>query len=88
LISYGAVLDHRIHRGIFEDVIPGVLKSYDLPDLPRLVTPRALRIVDAVNPVGQRLPLDTVRAAYSTAKVLRRGAADTAASLYGFSEKD
>jgi cephalosporin-C deacetylase-like acetyl esterase len=84
LISYAAIVDHKIHRNVFENVIRGVLKSYDLPDLARLVGPREIRIVDAVDPVGQRVGLDTVRAAYTTAKAVWRGAGDTAAGLYGF----
>jgi cephalosporin-C deacetylase-like acetyl esterase len=87
LVSYQSIVDHKIHRGVFEDVIPGVLKSYDLPDLARLVSPRELRIVDAVNPVGYRVAVATVQAQYQNAKVVWRGAADTAASLYGFADR-
>src|SRR5262249_33939355 len=32
LVSYESVVASKIHRGVFEMVIPGVLKSYDLPD--------------------------------------------------------
>ena len=84
LISYMSIVENKIHRGVFEDVVKGVLKTYDLPDLARLVGPREVRIVDAVNPVGQRVPLDVVRGAYATAKVVKRGAGDTAVGIYGF----
>jgi hypothetical protein len=84
VISYGAIVDQKIHRGVFEDVVPGALKTYDLPDLARLAGPREVRLVDVMNPVGQRVALDSVRAAYATAKVVRRGAGDTAAEVYGF----
>lgn len=86
LISYQSVVDRNINRGVFEDVIPGVLKSYDLPDLVSLISPRPVRIVDAVDPVGQLVPLKDVQAAYKAANVavLRRHAADTAVTLYGF----
>ena len=86
LISYESVVDHKIHRNVFEDVIPGVLKVYDLPALARIVAPREMTIVDAANPVGQRVPLDVVRSAYATAKVVKRGAGDTAANIYGFAD--
>ena len=33
LVSYQSVVTHKIHRRLFESVIPGVLQSYDLPDL-------------------------------------------------------
>ncbi len=83
LISYRAVVEQRIHRGIAEQVIPGVLKTYDLPDLARLAGPRPVWIVDAMDPVGQMLPLERVRAEYpQAARVLRRQPGDTAAALY------
>ena len=83
LISYRAVVEQRIHRGIAEQVIHGVLKTYDLPDLARLASPRPVWIVDAVDPVGQLLPLERVRAEYpQAARVLRRQPVDTAAALY------
>ena len=84
LVSYQSVVDHKIHRNIFEHVVPGVLKLYDLPDLARMIAPRQLRIVDAVNPVGQTIALEEVAKQYSSA--IRRRAADSAASLYGFGE--
>ena len=55
LVSYESVVRHKIHRGIFEDVIPGVLKVYDLPDLVTVVAPRPVRLVNAVDPLGLRL---------------------------------
>ena len=84
LVSYQAVVDNKVHRGVFEDVIPGVLRSYDLPDLARLIGSREMRVIDAVSPVGQRVPVERVRGMYSAAKVLRRGLGDTASSIYGF----
>ncbi len=84
LLSYESVVDHKIHRNVFEDVIPGVLKVYDLPALGRIVSPRGMTIVDAANPVGQRVPVADVQKLYGNAKVSWRGTADTAASLYGF----
>jgi cephalosporin-C deacetylase-like acetyl esterase len=83
LISYRAVVEQRIHRGIAEQVIPGILKTYDLPDLAKLAAPRPVWIVDAMDPVGQLLPLERVRAEYPHAvRVLRRQPGDTAAALY------
>lgn len=87
LVSYESVVDHKIHRGIFEDVIPGVLKSYDLPDLAPLIGSREVLMIDAVNPVGQRLGIERVRALYKSAKVLQRGAGDSAALIYGFGKQ-
>lgn len=84
LESYRSVVDHRLHRDIFEQIVPGVLRYYDLPALARMMAPRRLTIVDAADPVGVAAPLDRIRAAYPAARVLRRKAGDTAASLFGF----
>lgn len=84
LESYQAVVDARIHQNIAELVVPGALRHYDLPDLARMLGSRPLVIVDAADPMGLPAPLDRVTTAYPQAKVLRRSASDTAATLYGF----
>lgn len=84
LESYQSVVEHRLHRGVFEHVVPGVLRHYDLPDLAKMLAPRSLVIVDAADPIGMPLPLDRVKTAYPSAKVVRRQSGDTAATLYGF----
>ncbi len=67
LVSYHAVTAQRIHRQVFEDVIVAVLKSFDLPDLVAAISPRPVWIVDAANPLGQRMEADAVRAQYASA---------------------
>jgi cephalosporin-C deacetylase-like acetyl esterase len=84
LESYQSIVEQRLHRGVFEHVIPGVLRHYDLPDLVRMMSPRPVTIIDATDPMGVLSPIERVKAAYPTAKVLRRQAGDTAATLYGF----
>jgi cephalosporin-C deacetylase-like acetyl esterase len=84
LESYLSVAEHRLNRNVFEQVIPGVLRHYDLPDLARMLGSRQLTIVDAADPLGLPAPLDRVRAAYPQARVVRRNANDTAATLFGF----
>ncbi len=84
LESYLSVAEHRIHRNVFEQVVPGVLRHYDLPDLARMLGTRKLTLVDAADPLGLPAPLERVRAAYPDARVVRRTASDTAATLYGF----
>lgn len=83
LESYQSVTEFRIGRGVFENVVPRALRVYDLPDLARLVNPRPVTIVDAADPVGMPAPVDRVRKSYASAKVIRRAAGDTAASLFG-----
>lgn len=82
LISYQSVVDHRIHRNIFEHVIPGVLRQYDLPGLVNMVSPRQVRIIDPLDPLGQIVAIEEGRKQYRS--VIRRRASDAAPSLYGF----
>ncbi len=61
LLSYEAVVTHRIHRGVFESVIPGVLKVYDLQDLVAALAPRPVWIVNAKDPLGKQVAIGEVR---------------------------
>ena len=65
LVSYSAVVNQRLHSGVFEDVAWGVLKSFDLPDLAAALTPRPVWITDAVNPLGNEIPIEDVNDVYS-----------------------
>ncbi|MGH9722747.1 MAG: alpha/beta hydrolase family protein, partial [Bryobacteraceae bacterium] len=74
------------HRGVFENVIPGVLKQYDLPDLVASLAPRPVWLVDTINPAGVLAPLEGVKAEYSRAKsvrIVRRRPGQNAAQTYG-----
>lgn len=86
LLSYEAVVSGRIHRGVFENAVRGALRHYDLPDLVRWLSPRPVRIVDAVDPVGRLIPVAEVSQGYSRAGgnvgVVRREPNTGAASLY------
>ena len=75
LVSYDAIVTHRIHRQMFEQIVPSALKFYDLPDLANSFAPRPVWIINAVNPLGQVLPAPEVRAVYARAQVhVTRGA--------------
>lgn len=87
LESYRSVAEHRLHRGIFEDIVPGALRHYDLPGLARMLGSRPLVVVDATDPMGMPAPLARVAAAYPMATVVRRQSGDTAATLYGLGAK-
>jgi hypothetical protein len=84
LVSYQSVVDRPIHRGVFENVIPGVLKKYDLPDLAAALAPRRVWVVDALDPLGQRAPLAEVRKHYAGGHVViqRRHEQQPVADLY------
>ena len=78
LVSYSAVVNQRIHQDVFENIAWGALKSYDLPDLVAALTPRPVWITNAVDPLGQQLPISDVERAYQGASegYSRTGAAD------------
>ncbi len=62
LVSYDAIVTHRIHRQMFEQIVPAALKFYDLPDLAASLAPRPVWMINAVNPLGQVLSAPEVRA--------------------------
>jgi len=64
LVSYDALVTHRIHRKMFEQIVPSALKFYDLPDLAGSLSPRQVWIVDAMNPMEQVMPAAEVRSIY------------------------
>jgi cephalosporin-C deacetylase-like acetyl esterase len=52
LVSYDAVANTAMQRRVFEDIVPGALIEFDLPDLARAVAPRTVRVSDAVTSTG------------------------------------
>lgn len=67
LVSYNSAVNHKLHRDVFESVVPGVLKSYDLPDLAAALAPRAVWIVDAQDPLGKLVRVAEVKKGYARA---------------------
>jgi cephalosporin-C deacetylase-like acetyl esterase len=51
--SYQTIVDQKIHRQVFENVVPSVLRFYDLPDLVAALAPREVWVVNPVNAVGR-----------------------------------
>jgi cephalosporin-C deacetylase-like acetyl esterase len=52
LVSYRAAVESRLHRGVMEDVIPGVIRHFDLPDLVAALGPRIAKVTDSVDALG------------------------------------
>jgi len=69
LVSYDAIVTHRIHRQMFEQIVPSALKFYDLPDLANSFAPRPVALINTVNPLGQVLSAPEVRAVYGRAQI-------------------
>ena len=53
LESYQTIVDQKIHRQVFENVVPSVLRFYDLPDLVAALAPREVWMVNPVDAVGK-----------------------------------
>ncbi len=52
LASYKMVLDQPLHRNVSENVIPGVLKKYDLGDLMAALAPRPVTVINPRDATG------------------------------------
>jgi cephalosporin-C deacetylase-like acetyl esterase len=69
LTSYDSAVSERIAVGIVEQVIPSVLKYFDLPDVISAIAPRRVIVSGSVNPLGQRAKSTAVREQYAQATV-------------------
>jgi cephalosporin-C deacetylase-like acetyl esterase len=65
LVSYESIVTHKIHQRVFESVIPGVLQSYDLPDLVAALPPRPVWIVNSVDTLGNLVQQNELSAAHT-----------------------
>jgi hypothetical protein len=50
--SYQTIVDQKVHRQVFENVVASVLQFYDLPDLVAALAPREVWVVNPVDAVG------------------------------------
>jgi cephalosporin-C deacetylase-like acetyl esterase len=84
--SYASIVRHSVNYGMFEHVIPGVLKTYDLPELVASIAPRQVLIADAVDPLGLPLTLGEARKEYersgAAARIVRRGPEEDPVAAY------
>jgi cephalosporin-C deacetylase-like acetyl esterase len=71
IASYLSVTEAPIHREIFESVVPGALKVYDLPSLMALAGSSPVIVVDPLSPVGNVLPAQAAQTAFRTAPGVR-----------------
>lgn len=68
VLSWTAVAKREISRDQLSSVLPGVLESYDLPDLAAALAPRPLTIRQPIDPAGSPVSQATLDAAYTSAK--------------------
>ena len=77
IVSWASVLRHPVTTLEVSNVIPGALKTYDLPDLAALMAPRKLTILSPVDGAGKPVPQAELDAAYSGAReAYRKAGAD------------
>jgi hypothetical protein len=67
LSSYDSIVKTRVHRQVFETIVPGALKFYDLSDLVATLAPREVWIVNGTDPLGHELPASDVKKEYGRA---------------------
>lgn len=77
IVSWASVLRHPVTTLEVSNVVPGALKTYDLPDLAVLMVPRKLTILSPVDGAGKPVPQAELDAAYSRAReAYRKAGAD------------
>ena len=52
LESYQSIIDSRLHRQVFEQVVPGAIRHYDLDDLVKALAPRRVVVRGMVDAMG------------------------------------
>jgi cephalosporin-C deacetylase-like acetyl esterase len=67
LMSYRSVVDSRLHRHVFEQVLPGVIRHFDLPDLVAAIAPRTVLLREFVDAMGDPAPAEMVTKLYGAA---------------------
>ena len=69
--SYRSIAESPIHRDVFESIVPGAIRHYDLPGLATLLGPRAVIVVDATSSMGVPLTAPAAQAAFKSAPNVR-----------------
>jgi cephalosporin-C deacetylase-like acetyl esterase len=67
LNSYDTVVSDRIAIGVTEQIVPSVLKHFDLPDVVAAIAPRQVILSGNVNAVGREMTPVSVRKEYTRA---------------------
>ena len=68
LVSWSSVVENPISHNQLTNVVPGVLKHYDLPDLAGMLAPKPLTILDPVDGVGRPISQAQLDRAYASCR--------------------
>jgi hypothetical protein len=79
ILSYHSVLESRIHRGLETAVVPGILKTIDLPGAVELLGGRPAVWISPITPAGAAFPPEAARRVQPKAAIVSRGEAWTLA---------
>ena len=64
LASYQSIVDSKLHRHAFEQILPGVIRHFDLPDLVASIAPRTVSLRELVDAMGNPMPPEAVAKLY------------------------
>jgi len=67
LMSWQSIVDSRLHRRAYEQVIPGAIRRFDLPDLVRAIAPRPVVVRGLVDAMGDAVPANRAKTMYGSA---------------------
>ena len=88
LNSYETAISDRIAIGVTEQIVPSVLKHFDLPDLVAAIAPRQVILSNNVNAVGREMAPGSVRKEYTrAATAYQRGGAANAFRIVSRNEE-
>jgi len=68
LVSWSSVVENPISYNQLSNVIPGVLKHYDLPDLTAMLAPLPLSILEPVDGMQRPISQDQLQRAYASCR--------------------
>jgi cephalosporin-C deacetylase-like acetyl esterase len=66
LVSYDSIVGSRLHRRAFEQVVPGAIRRYDLPDLVAALGTQRVSLRGFVDAMGDPAPAETIRKLYGS----------------------
>jgi hypothetical protein len=82
--SYRSITETPIHHAVFESIVPGAIRHYDLPGLISMLASKPVLLVDPTSPLGQ--PLRAAEAASlrkpANVRILLRGIEEPPAAAY------
>jgi dienelactone hydrolase len=68
LLSWSALAQAPVSKGQWSSVAPGVLKSYDFPEVAAAIAPRRLTVRNPVDPAGEPVTQAVLEATYQKAR--------------------